>query len=379
MNHKLIILLIITTLGLISCSSRINDGTTAIRPIEPLKQPPSDADQLLLTLPRPVWEAQFPHLTGEDNLFWVDLDGDNLQPWLSGINGYNYIIDVPHRDHILVAAYDQAPSVKPDLIGELYLLDRDQTDMIKITDQFPNPLFPATIWQEEEETVNYIGLTADGPHFFSWSVAEKTAVQISTPPMFAGGSPLWLAAGTDNSWLYWKTGQIGANQIQIGDGFWRLHRDQARVQQIHETDKNLQREASVSPQGTYIIFGNTVQNENLEFVTTLPLVGEPAAYFWSDDGQELLIKTCEELCLPDQRHYFIWSTRARTLSTLAWDVDVVWALWSPQRHQILLGTESDQSGFQFQLWDRHTLDLTPALSALPSEALLPTAVQWWPK
>ncbi|WP_420630570.1 hypothetical protein [Candidatus Leptofilum sp.] len=357
-----------------------------------------DETFFLISLPKESWEPHFPDLAGDVNIFQTNLDGSILQPIVTGFSGYNYVMDLsPNGDKFLFASFEDPPNTNPEIVGNLLVFDLETSNFVKLSETYPLNyalVSDSALWLSNDE-IAYISnsdrgrlihtIQADGNGDQSWPALN----QIEHLP------PLFLHAFQENKVLYWQNGQFDEEGVAISmfpisaefddDNFT----NPIRLQTLDNSTLIW----AVAPTGNLIAWGKEIVTSKIELVARLDLEFEPKTFFWSPNGDRLLIHTCADKGCSGLTKYYLWQqnpdlSSQRTINSfgnlqeLPINFNVRWAIWSPSQAEILLLIEEgvEAKNYSLQMLNLSTLQRRSVLEGIEIEpAVLPIyvhSIQW---
>ncbi len=357
----------------------------------------NDDNYFLISLPKESWQSHFPDLDGEVNIFRVNQDGSELQSVVTGLNGYNYVLSLsPDTRKFLVASYDLSKPSLPGLPGKLYVFEIDGSKQILLSEEYPfypSPAASGALWLSESQVAYISGqfgktqiytIDSDGQNKVSRAILNRAN------PML---TPFRLLAFQEDIGLYWQNGRINTDSAAIANNPNRAKLDGSNLVKIDTLDGSKVPYWEIASEGNLIAWGNEIMTHDFELVDRLDLSFEPKLFFWSKNGERLLIQTCETTC-SDQVIYQIWEQNTRQLrgaqifavkdlnAVLQKNRAIMWAVWSPDQTQIFVHLreyEDDNEGVYLQLFNVETLKASPVFEELYIDTTWPFHIQWLPR
>jgi Tol biopolymer transport system component len=340
------------------------------------------------------------------NVFAANLDGTNLIALKDGPEEVNELVGFsPDGRKVLIFAHPQwiPPEgqhtiPESDEYGDLYVMNTDGSDVIKLTDGVryhynPTNYNPTAYWLPDNNRVVFIATDGDGLGIFVITADGSGRVRLTEP----GASPLWLLPSSNPDRIYWQAGTIVGDNYTFG-GYWWTAMDDSGTQPVWEDLGSVN--VLLSPTGDRIAYKRGDCWVGVEPMCTSLFVvgvdgvneiqkdweGTPQSFYWSPDGTYLLVDVFVKTDAGDGQLFYLWSPSDSSAVQLPAGIEVwssdSWPVgpppqWSPDGRRILF------ENFTWPLpkiLNLDTLEVTEALTALkPKPGITgPWFVTWLP-
>lgn len=359
--------------------------------------PDNNQSQFLISLSKDLWLAHFPNLDGEVNIFQTNQDGSTLQPIVTGLSGYNFVLQLsPDNKKILVASYDLTKPITPSLTGQLYAVNVDGSSVVLLSDNLPyrpSPVTSGTLWLSNDK-VAFISGALGYTHIHSINADGSDEIKHTALNQYNQRlTPFRLLAFRGGKELYWQNGQIDLETAEISLFPLRSELDGTNLISIQTKDATTP-QWEIAPSGDLIAWGADILTSNFGIVDQLDLNYEPRRSYWSPKGDMLLVQTCSQPNCSETITYYLWrhttpsfqgfpvNTALQKLISVPIHSKIEWAIWSPDQEEILLHFEEDQTnGIEspYQILTLETLKIYPIFKELHLDSTSPSYIQWLQK
>ncbi len=385
MKYLLPFFLSLLVTAIVACSTSVSQSTQSTN---------NDQYDFLISLPKESWQSHFPDLDGEVNIFKTNQENSKLQPIVTGLNGFNFILELsPNGDKMLVASYDLSETIDPTLTGSLFVMGLDGTEAVKLSDNFtyyPSPVISGALWLSNDEVAfisGPIGSTyIHTIHTDGHNEVTRTSLNQFNPRL----SPFRLLAFQEGKELYWQNGNIGSDTAEISIFPMRSEIDGKNLISLQTIDETAL-QWGIAPSGNLIAWGKDVITKEFVQVDQLHLDLEPKMFQWSPNGDKLFIQACSENSCSDTISHHIWqpeiinfqdlpiNSTSENIIDLSINSKIEWAVWSPDQTQLLVyipdgGTSTKDHPFQVLNLD--TLEMSPVFEGLNLDSISYSYVQW---
>ena len=313
--------------------------------------PSIDSEQrFILVLPYEYWHPIFPTMQGDVNVFSASWNGSDLRPLFDPIDKYNYVENTSSENgQILFSSSPYPFSVSTEQTPtKLYILDLNEAEPLLISESYLPGVFPYTanvLWQSDSAVI-YVGRTENETTLFKTQLESGTTIGILDSETSFAFPPLYLLSASDDDLIYWRNGFITTETSVIENSVWRVRSTGEDLYKMGTKDGTQMPIFSVSPDGSMLILGKDIIDENFNRISTLQVENDPTGLYWSESSKKLFfsVKSCKTSdCTQYQMEYYIWAqeTLAPSLTQVHIDTEVNWAMWSPNEEQILLYSFQD--------------------------------------
>lgn len=337
---------------------------------------PESEQRFILVLPRKYWLVDFPRKEEEVTIFSSAWDGTDLRPLFDNLGPYTYVENISSARQQLLVSSSSNPRSLPD--GEqhsvnLYLWHINEADPVSLSNAYLPRLYPSlagALWASDSIIV-YIGIFNGEINLLKTELESGLTTPILDIPSSFVHPPLHLLTVSTDNLIYWQNGIIGSESAFIEAGFWRVRSNGEDLEKVGTKDGTQLPIFSVSPDGTLIVLGKDIIDNNFNKVAVLPLENDPDTLYWSESSNQLFLsmKSCQSPdCSQYQMSYYIWDRESltATLTRVNIDIEVSRAIWSPDEDKILL--------YNYQ-GTGNTRRLVPMVYDVASAELLPVLTE----
>lgn len=376
-------LCLMTVIMVAACSSSAS-------PVSQMEE--HDESYFLISLPKESWKSQFPDLAGEINIFQTNLEGSILEPLITGLKGINYVLSLsPDRGKFLFASFQVPPRFNPNIVGDLYVFDIKTQDRIMISNNYPyypSPIATGALWLSNDEiafisgplgNTNIHTIAADGKNEQPRQILSQFNTRLS---------PFRLIAFQEDKDIYWQNGMVNEEMSEIESFPFRSELDGENTIRLQTRDLSTL-VWGIAPAGNLIAWGKEIVTNEFEIVDRLELEFEPSQFFWSPNGDRLLIKTCATRDCSAERKYYFWQQNQNPSSQLTFDsferihqlpidLNIRWVVWGPSQSEVMLFFEDiEEETSPIQVLNLETFDYIDALEDIKLDPnSLPLFAQW---
>ncbi len=335
------------------------------------------------------------------NVFMANLDGTNVTALRDGPDDVNWLVTFSpngrkvlifsHPEWILPAGQHTLP--ESEQYGDLYLMDVDGSNAIKLTGGYRIVGYPTAYWLPNSDRIVFIASEDDGLGIFVINADGTGRVRLTGPE----ASPLYLLPSSNPERVYWRSGTIVENNYTF-DGYGWTAMDGSGTQPIWENLGNV--DIALSSSDGWIAYRRGDCWAGAEPACVSMFVadvdgangiqkdweGTPQSFYWSPDGHYLLVDVLVKTETGYGQIFYLWSPFDSSVVKLPEGIEVRsaegWPVgpppqWSPEGRRIL---------FENYTWplpkilNLDTMEVSEALTALrPQPRIIgPWGVTWLP-
>ncbi len=318
--------------------------------------PRGGSGKLGFTLKKEGYASKF-DLQGEENIFISNLDGSDLTPVPNnGLLGRNTIEGFsPDGKRVLISSFtqvsgwvvyfDESGKFDPP-VGELYVVDIDGANVVKVSDKFLNSADSSSIWLTDgSDKIAFVAKDEKGYGIYLVNPDGSDLTRITNPIKEAQAIPELLHFSNDSHEIYWLKRlylEGGRGHVSTSDlGIWSTKTDGSGEKFFSTLSKDVMF-FSFSPDNKHYAFVDKSDDKQIGlglvedlkkgtdwdpasttmiFKAPVPDADAHCSFEWSSDGRYLLITV---YAFPDGVYHpsrYMYALQDETLTELPDIVD----------------------------------------------------------
>ncbi len=288
--------------------------------------PQGGGGKLVVTLFKSAYASEF-NLEGDANLFVLNPDGSAMKPITNGPKGLvNLAMDAaPDGSRIAFTQTKLNPSYYyiENPLGDLFTIKPDGTGLTALTNAQRKAYRNGATWLADGRLL-FFGMDAKGPTIFIGNADSGDVTRLQKPSGSLQGRSKVLALTSDQSAIYWVTGEWCNDRALCNEHYYFTKLDDSDQHAIWTMVKNAADSVQVSPDGKSIAFMEQFNNDqvpdwgchiaDIDGKTIVKLEGQrPSCHSiglsrysnWSPDGGQFIYEDYNPAA--EKRFFRTWS------------------------------------------------------------------------